>query len=272
MTTQILTWLKLPLMSLTLVTIFSVPAFSVSAQPSDTQVLDIPTLSEALNSPDRDIADRVRDEQRKPLQVLQFLELKPGMTVLDVYAAGGYFTYVLSKAVGPEGTVLAQNSPRALRFDEDRSDITQGDALAQKIESGKLNNVVRIDRPVDDMALSPESVDFILLSQILHDYYNGSPNRANELLTTLLEALRPGGILGVIDHHGNIELNNRRLHRMPVSLAISAVREAGFIFEAESELLAVPTDNPRRSIFDPMLNRQTSQFLLRFRKPATESL
>ena len=80
------------------------------------------------------------------------------MTALDVYAAGGYFTYVLSKAVGPEGTVLAQNSPRALRFDEDRSDITQGDALAQKIESGTLNNVVRIDRPVDDDTAQSEAL------------------------------------------------------------------------------------------------------------------
>lgn len=262
MKTRIPDWLKRTLLPLTLVT-----AFSATAQPFDIQVLDIQELTETLNNPDRDIADRVRDEQRKPLQVLQFLELKPGMTALDVYAAGGYFTYVLSKAVGANGTVLAQNSPRALRFDEDRSDITQGDALAQKIESGRLRNVVRIDRPIDEMSLEPESVDFILLSQILHDYYNSAPRRASELLATLHEVLRPGGILGVIDHHGNMELNNRRLHRMPVSTAISAVREAGFLLEAESELLEVQTDNPRRSIFDPMLNRQTSQFLLRFRKP-----
>ncbi len=239
---------------------------SVAAQPQ----LDIASLADTLNSTERDIADRVRDEQRKPLQVLQFLRLEPGMTALDVYAAGGYFTYVLSKAVGPEGTVLAQNSPRALRFDEDRSDITQGDALAQKIAVGNLNNVVRIDRPVDGMSLAPESVDFILLSQILHDYYNSSPQRASELLATLFQTLRPGGILGVIDHHGQIELNNRRLHRMPSDTAISVVNDAGFILDAESALLEVATDNPVRSIFDPMLNRQTSQFLLRFRKPISD--
>lgn len=229
--------------------------------------LDLTRLINTLDSPDRDIADRIRDEQRKPAQVLEFLQLEPGMTALDIYAAGGYFTYVLSKAVGPEGTVLAQNSPRALRFDEDRSDITQGDALAQKITSGGLDNVTRIDRPVDDMSLPPDSVDFILLSQILHDYYNSSPQRASKLLETLYQVLRPGGILGVIDHHGDIELNNRRLHRMPSDTAISVVNDAGFMLEAGSDLLEVQTDNPRRSIFDPMLNRQTSQFLLRFKKP-----
>lgn len=229
--------------------------------------LDIESLTTQLSSPAREIADRVRDEQRKPLQVLTFLQLRPGMTALDVYAAGGYFTYVLSKAVGPAGKVLAQNSPRALRFDEDRSDITQGDALALKIASGNLDNVTRIDRPTDDMMLTPASVDFILLSQILHDYYNGNPQRAHELLTTLFQALRPGGILGVIDHHGDVTLNNRRLHRMPVSTAINAVEAAGFVLDGRSALLEVTTDNSMRSIFDPMLNRQTSQFLLRFRKP-----
>lgn len=239
---------------------------SIAAQPQ----LDITSLTETLNSNERDIADRIRDEQRKPLEVLQFLQLEAGMTALDVYAAGGYFTYVLSKAVGPEGTVLAQNSPRALRYDEDRSDITQGDALAQKIASGNLSNVVRIDQPVDDMSIPPESVDFILLSQILHDYYNSNPQRATELLATLYQVLRPGGILGVIDHHGRIELNNRRLHRMPSDTAISVVSEAGFILDAESTLLEITTDNPRRSIFDPMLSRQTSQFLLRFRKPVSD--
>lgn len=236
---------------------------SALAQPE----LDIDALRTQLNSPEREIADRVRDEQRKPLQVLQFLGLKPGMTALDIYAAGGYYTYVLSKAVGTDGTVLAQNSPRALRFDEDRSDITQGDALALKIEAGSLHNVVRIDRPTDDMALAPASVDFVLLSQILHDYYNGNPQRASRLLTALYQALRPGGILGVIDHHGDETLNNRRLHRMPVSVAIPFVEAIGFELDGRSDLLEITTDNARRSIFDPMLKRQTSQFLLRFKKP-----
>jgi len=232
--------------------------------------LDPLALRENLQSSDRDIADRMRDAARKPVEVLTFLGLQEGMTALDVYAAGGYYTFVLSRAVGSQGTVYAQNSPRALRYDEDRTDITQGDALAGKIENGNLANVIRIDRAISDNGLPDSSVDFILVSQILHDYYNGSPARAHGLLVELYRLLKPGGIVGIIDHNGVAGNDNRRLHRMLKPQAIDAVIRAGFNVEAESDLLTNSNDNPRRSIFDPMLNRSTDQFLLRLRKPGAQ--
>lgn len=229
--------------------------------------LDEEALRQALANPAREVADRIRDADRKPVEVLQFLQLEPGMTVLDVYAAGGYFTWILSHAVGEDGLVYAQNSPRALRYEEDRSDITQGDALTQKLENGALDNVRRIDRPVRDTGLPPSSVDLVLVSQILHDYHNRSPARAVRLLESLHDLLRPGGAVGVIDHSGMEGADNRRLHRMLEADARNAAEAAGFIVEADSDLLAHPEDNPRRSIFDPMLARKTDQFLLRLRKP-----
>lgn len=228
---------------------------------------DPAALSASLMGPDRDIADRMRDAARKPVQVLQFLGLQGGMTALDVYAAGGYYTFVLSRAVGDEGRVYAQNSPAASRFDEDRTDMSQGEALDIKIETGNLRNVIRIDRAIRDNGLPDASVDFILVSQILHDYYNRSPASAQNLLTELYRLLKPGGIVGIIDHSGAAGNDNNRLHRMLKSDAISAVTQAGFLVDAESDLLANPNDNPRRSIFDPLLNRGTDQFLLRLRKP-----
>lgn len=236
--------------------------FSASSHAIDPQA-----LRDSLSGSDRDIADRMRDDARKPVEVLTFLGLQEGMTALDVYAAGGYYTFVLSRAVGSEGTVYAQNSPRALRFGEDRTDITQGDALANKIAKGNLGNVIRIDRAISDTELPDASVDFILVSQILHDYYNGSPARAYGLMVELHRLLKPGGIVGIIDHTGTEGNDNQRLHRMLRTQAMDVVTRAGFVVEAESNLLANADDNPRRSIFDPLLNRGTDQFLLRLRKP-----
>lgn len=237
---------------------------------ADSYAQDPQALRDSLSGSDRDIADRMRDDARKPIDVLTFLALEEGMTALDVYAAGGYYTFILSRAVGTEGTVYAQNSPRALRYDEDRTDMTQGDALAGKIAKGKLTNVIRIDRAIHDTGLPDAAIDFILVSQILHDYYNGSPARAHGLLTELYRLLKPGGIVGIIDHTGTEGNDNRRLHRMLKTEAVAAVTRAGFIIEAESDLLANPADNPRRSIFDPLLNRGTDQFLLRLRKPGVQ--
>lgn len=245
-------------------------SWALIASAASSDEFDEEALREALASPAREVADRIRDGDRKPVQVLQFLQLEPGMTVLDVYAAGGYFTWILSHAVGDSGLVYAQNSPRALRYGEDRGDITQGDALARKLENGALDNVRRIDRAVRDTGLPPSSVDFVLVSQILHDYHNRSPARAVLLLETLYDLMRPGGILGIIDHSGIQGADNRRLHRMPETDARKAAEAAGFIVEADSNLLAHPGDNPLRSIFDPMLARQTDQFLLRLRKPLQE--
>lgn len=238
----------------------------VPVQPLWSQTLDTEALAASLRGSDREISDRMRDEARKPVEVVDFLGLKPGMTALDVYAAGGYYTFVLSRAVGENGVVYAQNSPTASRYDQDRTDMTQGEALDGKIERGRLDNVVRIDKPIRENGLADNSIDFVMVSQILHDYYNRSPGAAHELLTELHRIVKPGGIVGIIDHNGTEGNDNQRLHRMLKSQAIDAAVRAGFTVEAESDLLANSRDNPRRSIFDPALNRGTDQFLLRLRK------
>ncbi len=231
------------------------------------QTLDGETLENALRAPGRDVNDRIRDPQRKPVDTLLFLQLKPGMRVLDLYAAGGYYTYILAKAVGPEGLVYAQNSPSGLNLEEDRGERSRSDALMARITAGNLDNVERLERPVNDLGLAANSIDFILISQILHDYYNSHPQRALNMLQQLNSILKPGGIIGVIDHEGLAERDNRRLHRLPKAEAISIIEAAGFVVEAQSDLLANPQDTHVRSIFDPMLNRATDQYLLRLRKP-----
>src|SRR5690606_35663935 len=66
-------------------------------------------LRAALAAPERAAESKARDAARKPVEVVQFLGIETGMTALDVIAAGGWFTEVLSAAVGPTGKVYAQN-------------------------------------------------------------------------------------------------------------------------------------------------------------------
>ena len=166
------------------------------------QNLDAQALEAALSGPDRDVGDFARDSARKPVQVLEFLDIEAGMTVLDLYAAGGYYTFILSKAVGQAGTVYAQNTERGLRFVEDRQNISQGEALNAKIEQGDLRNVVQIVRPLSEIGLADNSIDLIIVAQTLHDYYNPNPERAMEMLLQLRALLKPGGVLGITDHVG----------------------------------------------------------------------
>ncbi len=230
------------------------------------QGFDKEAIRRAISGPDREVTDYVRDEARKPIEVLEFLGLSTGMTVLDLYAAGGYYTFVLSKAVGPDGTVFAQNTERGRRFIEDRQAITQGEALDQKIAKGKLTNVRQIIAPLDEIDIARESLDLIIVAQTLHDYYNPNPQRALEMLETLYALLKPGGVIGITDHVGMSQFNNHDLHRLEIDLAITVAEQAGFRVE-QSQLLRVSSDDHSRSIFDPRLNRTTDRFLLKLIKP-----
>ncbi len=228
--------------------------------------LDTQSLRRAISGPDREVTDFVRDSVRKPVEVLEFLGIEAGMTVLDLYAAGGYYTFILSRAVGPDGVVYAQNTPRGLRFVEDRQNITQGDALDNKILRGNLSNVTQIVRPLREIGLAEESLDAVIVAQTLHDYYNPNPDRTLNMLLQLKTLLKPGGVIGVTDHIGIAGRDNSDMHRMQTQQAIDLAEQAGFDVES-SELLRSPSDDHSRSIFDPRLNRNTDRFLLKLQKP-----
>jgi len=236
------------------------------ASPSLSQGLDTSALELALSGPDREVTDFARDSARKPVQVLDFLGIESGMTVLDLNAAGGYYTFILSKAVGETGTVYAQNTERGLRFVEDRQNMTQGEALNAKIEQGNLHNVIQIVRPLSDMGLAESSLDLVIVAQTLHDYYNPNSQRALEMLLQIKGLLKPGGVLGITDHVGVAGRDNRDMHRMEIQQAIELAQQAGFEVES-SEILREPRDDHSRSIFDPRLNRSTDRFLLKLTKP-----
>ena len=233
-------------------------------QASAQQNLDLEDLNEALTSSVRTPSDLARDSIRKPIETLQFIGIEQGMTILDVYAAGGYYTYILSKAVGPTGKILSQNTERGRAFVEDRQNQTQGEVLDYKIIQAELINVNQIMGDLHTISLEEESLDAALLMLTLHDLIYSS--RAADLLRKLYGWLKPGGVIGISDHVGSPDQNNRALHRMEPTKAIKLANNAGFTVES-SDLLRNFDDNHTRSIFDPKLTRRTDRFLLRLKKP-----
>lgn len=219
---------------------------------------------ELANAPGRSDEDKVRDEQRKPAQVLTFLGLRTGDTVLDIWASGGWYTEVMSIAVGPEGKVYAQNSAAVLNWRDGYYD----KLISERLADDRLPNVERIDASVADAEITPGSIDFAFTALNFHDIYNRQGKEdAIEFLAAVFEVLKPGGTLGLIDHVGNAEADNLSLHRIEPSLVDEAAIAAGFIIEAKSDLLAHPEDDHTRGVFDPTLRGDTDRFILRLRKP-----
>jgi predicted methyltransferase len=220
-----------------------------------------------LQNESRDQADRDRDAGRKPVEVLGFLGVKPGDTVIDVLAAGGYYTEVLSHAVGPFGRVYAQNTALMLTFREGANDIAMTKRLADK----RLQNVRRLDKEMQDLGIEPNSVDAAITALNFHDVYNNSGKEATVGFSKLILAtLKPGGVFGVIDHQGEAAQDNNKLHRMPVSLAIEALKEAGFEIEATSTILASSDDDHSQMVFSPTIRGKTDRFVIKAIKPLVD--
>lgn len=234
---------------------------------STTFAQDRDLLYEAISGNDRDPHDLQRDAVRKPVEVLAFLGIEEGMSVLDVYAAGGYYTFILSRAVGRSGTVYAQNTKQGLSFQEGNLNISQGEAFKAKIELGNLQNVVHKLSPLEALDIPAKSLDVILMTQFLHDLYNSNPERSVSILQHLSMMLKPGGILGITDHIGIEGQDNRHMHRMQLTQAIDVAVRAGYRILGSSDLLHTVSDDHTRHVFHPSLERNTDRFLLKLQKP-----
>jgi len=219
---------------------------------------------ELANAPGRSEEDKARDMQRKPDQVLTFLGLRSGDTALDLWSSGGWYTEVLSIAVGPDGKVYSQNPQEVLAYNDGYYD----QLLSARLADSRLPNVERIDAAVGEADIAPGSVDFALTALNFHDIYEiRGRDGAVVFLGAVFRLLKPGGTLGLIDHVGTPGADNVSLHRIDPALVDEAAVEAGFIIEARSDLLANPADDHSKMVFDPAVRGATDRFILRLRKP-----
>jgi predicted methyltransferase len=222
----------------------------------------------ALANPARPAADQVRDKPRQSAAVLRFFGVAPGMSVLDVYSGGGYYTELLSSIVGPNGKVVAHNNSPYLSFA--RED------LAGRYAAGRLPNVERLLAENNELILPPARFDAILMTNVYHDIYYvdekaGWPRiDGPKLLAVLFQSLKPGGVIGVVDHAalpGAPPETGGTLHRIDPALLKRDFAAAGFVLDGESDVLINPSDDRTKSAFDPSVQGRTDQVVLRFRKP-----
>ena len=229
-------------------------------QPMEEEPIDLASM---LSSDSRSAEDRARDAGRKPAEVLALLGVEPGMDVLDLVAASGWYTEVLSMAVGPDGSVTAQNPAWMLAFQD--GGVVAG--LDARIEGG-LTNVTRLDSSWAELGAMDEQFDVALSALNIHDvYYLESPEATAEFASAVYNVLKPGGVFGIIEHVGNPDGDNANLHRIDKDLVVDIVTAAGFVVEADSDLLANPADDHTQSVFSEGIRGRTDRFFLKLRKP-----
>jgi predicted methyltransferase len=88
-------------------------------------------------------------------------------------------------------------------------------------------------------------------------------------MAAVFTVLKPGGVFGVIDHAGDADAPNGDLHRINKDLAIELATAAGFVVEADSDLLSNAADDHTLGVFSPDIRGNTDRFILKLRKPAS---
>lgn len=222
----------------------------------------------AVNHPDRPEFDVKRDVNRKPAEVLQFFNVRPGMTVVDIFSGGGYYTELLSYVVGPEGIVIAHNNQAYINYVQK--------TLSKRFTEGRLPNVKRITAEANELELPANSADIVFLILAYHDIYyrpkKGSWPKIerDDFLKRIYSTLKPGGILAVIDHHAETDApssTGNQLHRISKKLVKNELTNAGFILKDQAIFLENPQDDLTKHMYAAEIRGNTSRFVLKFLKP-----
>ena len=219
-----------------------------------------------VNAPDRDDHDRKRDAQRKPAQLLVFAGVAPGMHAADLGAGTGYTSELVARAVGPTGSVIAQDSPN-----------WAGDwmtkAWTPRLASPVMANAKHVMRTWGD-PFPPDARDLDLVTSVAsyHDAIAEKDDPA-KMNAAVFAALKHGGTYIVIDNSAKAGTGSAvcaTLHRVDEALVRDQVQQAGFKLVAEGDFMRNPADtrdwNADPEANDPRVHTQ-DLFALKFVKP-----
>jgi predicted methyltransferase len=241
----------------------AVVALSSAGWTAAPPAFDPQTYAAALADPVRTAEDRARDDARHAAETLDFAGVQPGWKVADMIIGGGYFTRLLSAAVGPEGHVTAWQPEQFIAFQASYGDsLTAADALP---------NVDAIRSPIGAPEF-PAGLDLIFTAQNYHDLHLQPfpTDTASKVNAAAFAALKPGGRYVIVDHYaaaGSDLSVAHTLHRIDIEAVKREVTAAGFVLDGESDVLANAADPRTANVFDGSIRGHTSQFMLRFKKP-----
>ncbi len=224
-------------------------------------------ISTALNNPARKESNSSRDDARKPGEVIKFMEVLPGMTVLDMVSNGGFYAEILANVVGDQGKIIAHT----FAANESKPDYE----YAQYInDSEHMKNVELMYANFGDIELSENTIDRVFIVQNYHDMYFDRPgygvDDVQPVLAMIRKGLKPGGIMAIIDHEaqkGAPSSTGTTLHRISSDVVKADMNEAGFELTGSLDVLLNNEDDMSKGVFDPSVRGKTSRFVLKFASP-----
>jgi predicted methyltransferase len=221
-------------------------------------------LEAAMASDIRTDAERARDDNRKPIETLQFFGLEPDMRVLELVPGGGWYTKLLAPVLREDGELfVAIGTDRVAALVEDGTlpevNVVEVEGEFTREEGERRFNFEGLRIPVSDL-------DMVLTFRNMHNF--NEEGRAG-LNAEAFRVLKSGGVYGVVDHtrrHMQADYYENWRRMDPVQM-IKEVEAAGFEFVDYSPIHYRPDDELRYEVGRATVTGNTDRFTLLFRKP-----
>jgi len=235
-------WWRLPIAGI--VSVLLITATLVQADPHEKKDGSATALQVILAGSHRSDTDKARDQYRHPLETLSFFGVKDNMTVVEVVPGGGWYTDILAPFLKERGTYYAAG------FDPE-SDVEYMKKGAQQFKE-KLaakpelfgGAKVTILSPPTKTDIAPEgSADVVLTFRNIHNWM--ANDQAGTVFKAMYRALKPGGVLGVVEHRGNPTVPQdpkAASGYVREDAVIKLAEDAGFKLAGKSEINANPKD------------------------------
>ena len=223
-------------------------------------------VAAAMQSEIRTEAERARDRNRQPAQVLDFFRLEPDMTVIELLPFTGWYTKILAPVLNEAG-MLYVTHPAPTFFSAPFDGVTDlpGMEEVEEIYWGAMGE----PGGTAWFASGPWDVEPVDMVLTFRNYHNFDYDARMAINKSSFDALKPGGLYGIVDHtRRHMEPDNTENgRRVDPVLVIKEVQDSGFVLVDYSALLRRPDDELRYEVGRRTVTGNTDRFALLFAKP-----
>ena len=202
-------------------------------------------LRQVIAGQQRSVEHKARDKYRHPQQTLEFFDVQDNMTVVEIWPGEGWYTEILAPYLSDKGKLYAAH----FSADAEEPYFKKGlKSFVNKLhDQPKIYGKVELTalQPPESLHIAPDgSADRVLTFRNVHNWMKN--DQAAAVFSAMYKALKPGGILGVVEHRSSLL---KPLSTIPTSgyvsedYVIALARNAGFEFLGKSEINANSKDS-----------------------------
>ncbi|MDB5689242.1 MAG: methyltransferase-like protein [Sphingomonas bacterium] len=221
----------------------TVPGFAAApaaARPGPAAAGVPKALATAVADPRRSPASRARDRYRHPAETLAFFGIRPDMTVVEIWPGGGWYAEILAPLLQGRGRYIAAAQGPGRGRDATEKLIASDPARFSRVA------LTTFDPKATSTIAPAGSADMVLTFRNVHNFLMAGDAAAAQAFTDFHKALKPGGVLGIVDHRlpedrpADAERKSGYLKR---STIVRLATAAGFRLAGESQVNANPKDS-----------------------------